>query len=56
MPERRSRFLIDHITTGTRLHKDQEFAPNDQGVHVAPEDCYVISLVQPGETPLRGSS
>ena len=36
------KFLIKDIKTGSRLKKGQKFAIDEQGHHIAPEDCYVV--------------
>ena len=41
-PHANFRFLIKEIRTGTRLNKGQQFARDDHGYHVAPQDCYVV--------------
>lgn len=41
-PHKNFRFLMEDVTTGTKLVKGQRFAVDDQGYHFAPENCYVV--------------
>ena len=36
------RFLIADVTTGTKLSKGQVFARDDNGEHIAPQDCFIV--------------
>ena len=37
------KFLIKDIQTGTKLKHGQAFAEDDNGVHVAQQDCYIVA-------------
>jgi succinylglutamate desuccinylase len=36
------RFLIHEVATGARLKKGQVFGRDDNGDHIAPQDCYIV--------------
>lgn len=37
------RFLITDVETGTKLAKGQLFGRDDNGDHIAPQDCYIVA-------------
>ena len=37
------RFLIPEVQTGTKLAKGQLFGRDDNGDHIAPQDCYIVA-------------
>ena len=39
---RNFRFLIPDVATGTKLSKGQVFAKDDNGEHIAPQECYIV--------------
>jgi hypothetical protein len=36
------KFLVPDVATGTKLSKGQVFAKDDNGEHIAPQDCYIV--------------
>jgi hypothetical protein len=36
------RFIIEALETGTKLEKGQQFAIDDDRIHIAPQDCHVV--------------
>ena len=36
------RFIIEPLETGTKLKKGQQFAIDDHGIHIAPQDCHIV--------------
>ena len=36
------RFIIEPLETGTKLEKGQQFAIDDDRIHIAPQDCHVV--------------
>jgi succinylglutamate desuccinylase len=36
------RFIIEPLETGTKLESGQQFATDDDRIHIAPEDCHVV--------------
>jgi hypothetical protein len=36
------RFIIEPLETGTKLEKGQQFAIDDNRIHIAPKDCHVV--------------
>ena len=36
------RFIIEPLETGTKLERGQQFATDDDRIHIAPEDCHVV--------------
>ena len=36
------KFLIADVATGTKLNKGQVFATDDNGEHIAPQECYIV--------------
>jgi succinylglutamate desuccinylase len=36
------KFLIADVATGTKLNTGQVFARDDNGEHIAPQDCYIV--------------
>jgi succinylglutamate desuccinylase len=46
------RFIVEPIKTGTKLEEGRQFAIDDEGVHMAPQDCHVVvpsKIVEPAD-------
>lgn len=42
IPGSNFRFLLADVATGTKLAKGQLFAKDDNGEHIAPQECYIV--------------